>query len=134
MRDKQARVDRHCVVDLTLNCTYAVKGNGILCDPTTNSIPSIRCLVARFRMQSTGVSMSYASCPKLDVLAKRLIEIHRTTDEIDIASGFAYRPSASYSPIEEIQVAIREHRTECVLCRNILQSTRVTVVPKIQTV
>ena len=53
--------------------------------------------------------MSYASCPKLDVLAKRLIEIHRSTDETDLSSGFTYQTSASYSPIEEIQVAIREH-------------------------
>jgi hypothetical protein len=81
-----------------------------------------------------GVSMFYASCPKLDVLAKRLIEIHRTTDEFENSSVLTYRTSASYSPIEEIQIAMREHRAECGLCRNILQTTRVTVVSKIQPV
>jgi hypothetical protein len=78
--------------------------------------------------------MSYASCPKLDMLANRLIEVHRTVDELENSSVFTYRTSASYSPIEEIQIAMREHRAECVLCRNILQASRVTVVSKIQTV
>jgi hypothetical protein len=109
------------------------EGNGILYDPTINSVLRIECLIACLMAQSTGISMAYASCPKLDVLANRLIEIHRSTDEIGTSSGFTYRTSATYSPIEEIQVAMREHREECVLCRSILQATRVTVIPKIRT-
>ena len=73
--------------------------------------------------------MFYSNCPKLDVLANRLIEIHRTTHEIDTSSGSTYRTSASYSAIEEVQVAMREHRGECVLCQNNRQATRLTVVP-----
>jgi hypothetical protein len=78
--------------------------------------------------------MVYTSCPKLDVLANRLIEIYSTTDEIDTASGFTYRTFPGYSPVEEIQTAMREHREECVLCRNIVPATRVTVVPKVRTI
>ena len=88
-----------------------------------------------FQKESSGISMVYASCPKLDLLANRLIEIHRSTDEVGASSSFIYRTSAGYSPIEEIQVAMREHREECDLCRtSSIRNVKVTVLPQIQTV
>jgi hypothetical protein len=58
--------------------------------------------------------MVYPRCPRLDVLANRLIEIYRTEDAFSVTS------SGGYSPMEEIHIAIRDHKKECVLCQKIM--------------
>lgn len=55
--------------------------------------------------------MAFSDCPQADLLTRSLVEAYQRTSDQDIESS---------SVIGDLQAAIMEHKSNCVLCRRIL--------------
>jgi hypothetical protein len=71
--------------------------------------------------------MPHIHCPQLDILSNRLIEAYRHVTGTDISSVWSGATSAL--SVAQLQVAIREHKITCILCKSIQRATLIDRMP-----
>ena len=71
--------------------------------------------------------MPHLRCPQLDILSNRLIEAYRQMTETDISTVWSGGPAAL--SFAQLQVAIREHKITCILCKSIQSATNLFPLP-----
>ena len=55
--------------------------------------------------------MSYSDCPQVEVLTRRLVDAYREMSESEIESG---------EVVNDLHLAIMEHKASCILCKRML--------------
>ncbi|MBS1800273.1 MAG: hypothetical protein JSS95_10640 [Acidobacteria bacterium] len=62
--------------------------------------------------------MSYSDCPQVEVLTRRLVDAYREMSESEIESG---------EFVNDLHLAIMEHKASCILCKRMLFKSSASV-------
>jgi hypothetical protein len=65
--------------------------------------------------------MAYSECPQVDNLTHRLVNAYRRMTDSEIASG---------AVVEDLHIAIMEHKEDCPLCKRILVRQAAAMMPQ----
>lgn len=63
--------------------------------------------------------MGYSDCPQVDVLTQRLVNAYREMSDREIETG---------TVVNDLHIAIMEHKASCMLCKRIMFKQPVSVV------
>ncbi|MBS1823378.1 MAG: hypothetical protein JST61_15620 [Acidobacteria bacterium] len=62
--------------------------------------------------------MSYSDCPQVEALTRRLVDAYREMSESEIESG---------EVVNDLHLAIMEHKESCILCKKTMFKSRMQV-------